>query len=143
MNTRAAAIGVLVNVLLVGACHGQAAAELDKLLDQSLRLEAKRARLILQRAFSLIEEEVINLNVAERDKLTAKLAQAVKRLTVTPADLRTLLGDKAAWTVARQASYRRYREQWLLESPVRLLAAFNCPEGQESRLESVRPLPSP
>lgn len=141
MTARGAALGVLAGLLLAAEVAAQGLAEVEKLLDQSLRLEAKRARPILQRALAIIEEE--KLSAGERDRLSAKLARAVQRLTHSPADLQALLGEKATWAVARQVSYRRYREQWLCETPVRLLATFDCPQGHKPVLMGIQPLPVP
>jgi hypothetical protein len=141
------AMRLLMTGLIVACCLGnfmsatgqEKPADPEKLLDQALRLDGKKARALVVKAIQLVGEEKIPAN---RERLAQRLARALQRTAQTPADLQELMGKTAAWSIARQVYYRRYREQWLLESPVRLVAIFECQQGQEPRMFKVRALPA-
>lgn len=116
------------------------AVEVEKLLDQALVRNAKQVRVILMRIIPILQENK-SISPGERDRLTPKLARVLEMSVRSPAELGKLMGEKASWTIARQIMYRRYREQWQLEAPLRLIAIFEYSQGEEARLMMVRPLP--
>ena len=60
---------------------------------------------------------------------------------LTPDQVRRLIGEPRH--VCREILDHRYLEQWIYDArfPVRL--EFDCPRGQEPRLQSVQPLAAP
>lgn len=114
----------------------------EKLLDQVQKLEGKQAHKVMTRAVVLLEEETRNLTPGDRERLAKKWALLLPRAVRVPNDLRAILGDKATWSIARQVSYRRYRELWLVEHPLRICAVFEAVPGEEARLLTVRTLPA-
>lgn len=114
--------------------------EVEKLLDQALGRNVKQVRVVIARVIPMLHESK-SISPDERDRLASKLARVLKQSVRTPAELRQLMGEKTSWIVGRQIMYRRYREQWLLEGPLRLVAVFEYPQGEEARLLAVRPLP--
>jgi hypothetical protein len=58
------------------------------------------------------------------------------RAGISPAQVRHLLGGPQR--VARQILYHRYFEQWLYDAPFHLRVEFDCRQGQEPQVVSVR-----
>lgn len=55
---------------------------------------------------------------------------------LTPQQVALLLGPPAH--VCRQILYHRYLEQWVYDSTFSVRLLFDCPRGQEPRLQSVQ-----
>lgn len=115
--------------------------DVEKLLDQAVGRNVKQVRVVLARVILMLHESK-NIRPDERERITSKLARVLQQSVRTPAELKDLMGEKTSWTVGRQIMYRRYREQWLLGAPLRLVAVFEYAQGEEVRLLAVRPLPA-
>ena len=76
------------------------------------------------------------LSDAERDQRRAALDPGL-----SPDQVRRLIGPPLH--VARQILYHRCLEQWLYGAPFPVRVEFDCPRGQEPRLQSVQPLGGP
>ena len=74
--------------------------------------------------------------LAERDQ---RLAAVVPGLT--PDQVRALI--HAPNHVGRQILYHRCVEQWVYDSAFPLRLEFDCPRGQDARLQSVQPVVAP
>lgn len=140
MRAKVIIVGILAGIWQTSAMAQPGGNDPEKMLERVPRLEAKQARSVLQRALRTLAAEGKELSDADRERLTPKLIEAFRKVARTPADLKSLLPEKASASVARQVSYRRYREQWLLDAPVRLLLVFDCPQGEQPALTLVRSL---
>ena len=68
----------------------------------------------------------------EHDRRLAAVATGL-----TPGQVRRLIG--APQHVAREVLYHRCVEQWVYDSLFQVRLEFDCPRGQEARLQSVQP----
>jgi hypothetical protein len=116
------------------ARQGPAAKETPQgLLDRAERAEPAEARLLLRKVVELLRKEA----PPNQADLGRKFGELLQRNARVPADVTEVLGPPER--IARQVLYRRYREQWLYDAPVPLVAVFDVATGDTPRILTVRP----
>ena len=73
----------------------------------------------------------------DQDRLLIAVVKALPRAAWTPEQILDVLGAECPKTTARQIFYRRYREQWIFEHPIRCCVVFDCVKGKDSRVVAV------
>jgi hypothetical protein len=104
------------------------------LIDQ---VSDKEARRVLKAA---LKSQPAEKSGAERDGFAVALAKALPRVARTPEQILDVMGGDSPKTVVRQIFYRRYREQWIFEHPIRFCVVFDCEKGKDSRVMAALPL---
>ena len=115
----------------------QAVKDVAKLVDSAERAEPIEGRRLLRQAVSLLQKE--KLPPADGEILVRQFAKALTKVATAPEDVTAIFGPETRKQMSRQVFYRRHREQWLIEQPVRLLVEFDCRKGQDPRLLSAQP----
>jgi hypothetical protein len=117
---------IVLNERLAGAD----AMKLMALADQANRKDACR---ILGKVIKILAET----KEAIPEQEAQKFAQTLQRAAHDFDDVQTAMGLLTAKTVSRQVFYRRYREQWIYEHPLRLTLVFDCLKGKDAYLLNV------
>ncbi len=97
----------------------------------------KEARQLLKQVVALLHQE--NFSPQERDDLTPPFVACLAKAARTPDAVAEVM-EPAKKSVSRQVYYRRYREQWIYEAPLRLGVVVEWKKGEGLRLQSVRAL---
>jgi hypothetical protein len=108
--------------------------KLAPLVEQVSRKDGRR----LLRSWIKIQDEENPLPITERN---AAFVKALPRAARAPDEILEVMGGGSPKTVVRQFFYRRYREQWIFEHPLRCCVVFDCVRGKDFWLLSVLPLP--
>lgn len=112
----------------------------NSLLEKAAQAEPAQARAYLGMVTALLDKDD-GLTPSGRVEITQKLAKLLPLKAKTQAEVLEVLGEKTLKTVSRQALFRRYREQWTYERPLRLVVIWDVAKGQEPILSSVTILP--
>lgn len=131
-------MGSWAGLLVVFAFQDAGAYEL--ILEQVAQAEPPQARKALQSLLRAIEKDNA-LPPRERADLTARLAGLIQAKALTQAEVLEVLGEKTPRSLSRQVLFRRYREQWTYERPLRLIVIWDVRRGQEPILKAVLPGP--
>jgi hypothetical protein len=115
------------------AAAWQAEDGFDVLLHSIKKMEPREGRLLLRKGLQRLVDQGV-----DRRELGRRLAEVLPALSQTPAEVADVLGSEKQ--VSRQVLYRRYREQWLYDSPLPLLVVFDVRKGREAKLVDVLPV---
>jgi hypothetical protein len=111
--------------------------EPGRLVELAGKAQGQEARKLLGKVIAALAEGKQPKNQAERDDLLVRLAGGIEKSAQTQNEVRAIFGDKCQKTVVRQVYFRRYREHWTFERPVRLTVVFDCIKGREPRVQTV------
>jgi hypothetical protein len=114
----------------------QAAEDAVQLLQLSGLADEAAARRLRRRAGEILSHQPKTATPAELIALAARVAAALPAAVHSFAEAREVLGPPPV--VTREILFRRYVEQWFFESPLPLVLVFDCPTGQEARLQAVQ-----
>jgi hypothetical protein len=105
-----------------------------KLVASVERVSRKDARRLLS-AWIKLEKR------GEKNGVGARFAKSLLLAARTPEEVLEVMGAGSPKVVVRQVSYRRYREQWIFEYPMRFCVVFDCVNGADPRVSNALALP--
>jgi len=109
--------------------------EPGRLLELATKAQGKEARDLLGRAVKALAEGKQPKTQAEMEALLVRLARGIENSAQTQKEILGIFGD-CQKTEVRQVYFRRYREQWIFETP-RLTVVFDCIKGRDPRVLTV------
>jgi hypothetical protein len=107
------------------------------LLQQAGKADPAEARRLLGTVVKTLSDEKAALPAAQRRQLASEFRDRLAEAVSTPQQLETIMG-KSRPAVARQVWYRRYREQRIYDTPLRLIVVVDYRKGHEPSIHSVR-----
>jgi hypothetical protein len=114
---------------------------LIRLVEQAERAESPEARRILQGIVARRRE--MKGAGPNAEALANRFARALQKCARSQEDVASVFGPATPKSTVREIYYRRYREQWIFDQPLRLVVVFDCVKGIEPKLLSVQALPGP